>query len=138
MNKGQSKQTPKAMLTTPLCLYIIIKLRQLPHEERLLVKNEIKNTLFRYQLQILDKQNAMQGNFNDQNVNNRNSFVSQLGYQLSLPLISSHGNSFPIQQSHNLNYNNFQSPENANYAFPAQSPSYAPVSYGDEANFEHL
>ena len=32
--------------------------RQLPHRERLLAKNEIKNTLFRYQLQILDKQNT--------------------------------------------------------------------------------
>ena len=49
--------------------------RQLPHE--------IKNPLFRYQLQILDKQNTTQGNFNNQNVNNRNSFVSQLVYQLS-------------------------------------------------------
>lgn len=33
-------------------------------------------------LQILNKQNAMQGNFEDQNVNNRNSSVSQLGCQL--------------------------------------------------------
>ena len=80
-------------------------LRQLPHRERLLVKNEIKNTLFRYQLHILGKQNATLGNFNDQNVNNRNSFVSQLGYQLPLTFISSHGNSFPIQQPHNQNYN---------------------------------
>ena len=34
------------------------EIRQLPHSERLLAKNEIKNTLFRYQLQILDNQNA--------------------------------------------------------------------------------
>ena len=85
-------------------------------------------TLFRYQLQILDKQNATQGNFNDQSANNRNSFVSQLGYQLSLPFNSSHGNSFPIQQPHNQNYNNFRSPKNTHYASPAQSPFYPPVS----------
>ena len=72
------------------------ELRQLPYRERLLAKNEIKDTLFQYQLQILDKQNVTQGNFNDQNVNNRNKFVSQLGYQLPLPFNSSHGNSFPI------------------------------------------
>ena len=73
------------------------ELRQLPDRERLLAKNEIKNTQFRYQLKILDKQNATQGNFNDQNVNNRNSFVSQLGYQLPLPFNSSHGNSTTTQ-----------------------------------------
>ena len=36
------------------------ELIQLTHRERLLAKNEIKNTLFLYQLQILDKQNAIQ------------------------------------------------------------------------------
>lgn len=92
------------------------ELRQLPHRERLLAKNIVKNT---YQLQILDKQNATQGNFNDQNDSNRNNFVSQLGYQLLLPFNSSHGNSFPIQQPYNQNYNNFRSPENTHHASPA-------------------
>ena len=87
------------------------ELKKLPHRERLLAKNDIKNIVFPYQLQILDKQNATQGNFNDQNVSNRNNFVSQLGNQLSLPFKSSHGNSFPIQQSHNQNYDNSRSPE---------------------------
>ena len=36
------------------------ELRQLSHRERLLAKNEIKNTLFRYQLQIFEKQNGTQ------------------------------------------------------------------------------
>ena len=58
------------------------ELTQLTHRKRLLGKYEISNTIFQYKLQILDKQNAMQGNFEDQNVNNRNSFVSQLGSQL--------------------------------------------------------
>ena len=87
------------------------ELKKLPHRERLLAKIDIKSIIFPYQLQILDKQNATQGNFNYQNVSNRNNFVSQLGYQLSLPFKSSHGSSFPIQQSHNQNYNNFRSPE---------------------------
>ena len=87
------------------------ELKKLPHRERLLAKNDIRSIVFPYQLQILDKQNATQGNFNDQNVSNRNNFVSQLGYQLSLPFKSSHGNSFPIQQSHNQNYNKFRSSE---------------------------
>ena len=87
---------------------IIDDRRQLPYWERLLAKNEINDTLFRYQLQILDKQNATQGNFNDQNVNNRNSFVSQLKYQLPLPINSSHGNSFPIQQPQKQNYSNLK------------------------------
>ena len=72
------------------------ELRQLPHKERFWIP--------RLWMQILDKQNATEGNFNDQNVNNRNSFVSQLGYQLPLPFNSSHGDSFPIQQPHNQNY----------------------------------
>ena len=77
------------------------ELRQLSHRERLLAKNEIKNTLFRYQLQIFEKQNGTQGNINDQNVKNRATFVSQQEYQLPLPFNSSRGNSFPIHQSHN-------------------------------------
>ena len=91
-------------------------LRQLRYRERLLAKNEIKKyTIY-----------ATQGNFKNQNFNNRNSFVSLLGYQLPLPFNSLHGNSFPIQQPHNQNYNSFQSSENTHYASPAQSPSYPP------------
>ena len=90
--------------------------RQLPHE--------IKNPLFRCQLQLLDKQNTTQGNFNNQNVNNRNSFFFSASVSIVLPFNSSHGNSFPIQQPHNQNYNSFRSPENTHYVYQVQSPSY--------------
>ena len=42
------------------------ELRQLPQRERLMAKNEIKTTLFRYQMQVLDKQKN-NDNLNDQN-----------------------------------------------------------------------
>lgn len=98
-------------------------LRQLPHRQRLLAKNEIKNTLFRYQMEILDKSN---NNFNDQSAN-------RYQYQLPTPFSSSHGNSFPIQQPQNQNHTNVRSPEN-HFLSPVQSPSYPPVHYGNETN----
>lgn len=60
-------------------------------------------------------------------VNNRNSFVSQLGHQLPLPFNFSHGNSFPIQQSHNQNYNNFRSLPSS--IFGKQSNSWTFTEY---------
>ena len=53
------------------------ELPELPHRERLLAKNEIKNILFRYQMQVLEKES---NSSNNNNANNPFSLLQQ-GHQ---------------------------------------------------------
>ena len=66
------------------------KLRELPYRERLMAKHEIENTLFKYQMQALEKENA--------NTMRVNSTVN-MGHNLPLLQFSMTGP--PLQVHHN-------------------------------------
>ena len=103
------------------------ELRALPYRERLLAKNEIKNTLFRYQIQVLERGNNRQ---TEDNALRNQDF--QQGYQFPVVSEIAQGNSFPNQSPY------FRSPESTQYRTPAQSPSYPPVSYTSGMSYENL
>ena len=113
------------------------ELPELPHRERLLAKNEIKNILFRYQMQVLEKQS------NSNNNNNENNLFSllQQGHQMvHLPgaFDKTRVNMLQNQQHQNLFNNTYKSPESIMFSWPAPSPSFPPVSYGTELEYAQL
>ena len=113
------------------------ELPELPHRERLLAKNEIKNILFRYQMQVLEKQSNSN---NNNNANNLFSLLQQGHQMVHLPgaFDTTRVNMLQNQQQQNLFNNNYKSPESTMFSWPAPSPSFPPVSYGTELEYAQL
>ena len=111
------------------------ELQELPHRERLLAKNEIKAILFRYQMQVLEKESN-----NNNNANNPFSFFQQGHQMLNLPeaFDATRVNMLQNQQQQNLFNNTYNSPESTMFSSPAPSPSFPPVSYRKELENEQL
>ena len=104
------------------------KLRELPHRERLLAKNEIKDILFRYQMQVLEKESNSN---NNNNANNPFSLLQQ-GHQmvhLAGAFNTTHVNMLLNHQQQNLFNNTYKSPESTMFSSPAPSPLFPPVLY---------
>ena len=113
------------------------EIQELPHRERLLAKNEIKTILFRYQMQVLEKESNSN---NSNNANNPFSFLQQGHQMLNLPgaFSATRVNMLQNQQQQNLFKNTYKSPESTMFSSPAPSPSFPPVSYGKELENEQL
>ena len=123
------------------------KLRELPYRERLMAKPEIENTLFNYQMQVLEKENA-----NTMRVNS----AENIGHNLPLLQCSMTG---PLPQVHHNNHQqnvteNIQVNQSNNHFIrnhtnrplsptfsttPMPSPSYLfNVPQDGEGNYENL
>ena len=107
------------------------ELRDLPHRERLLAKNEIKNILFRYQMQDLETESNSN---NNNNANNLFSLLQQGHQMVHLPgaFDTTRVNILQNQQQQNLFNNTYKSPESTMFSSPAPSPSFPPASYGKD------
>ena len=113
------------------------ELRTLPNRERLLAKDEIKNTLFRYQMQALEKESNSN---NNNNGNNPFSLLQQGHQMVHLPgaFDTTRVNMLQNQQQQNVFNNTYKSPESTMFFSPAPSPSFPPVSRGKELEYEQL
>jgi len=108
-------------------------LRQLPQLERLMAKNEIKNTLFKYQMMVLQNQNQ---NMNprqpsmQRQMQPRQNILRSPGngqYSNSAPLATNFGNPEDVTFSNtnsNVQQNDFQSPERGNFSFNGSTPTH--------------
>ena len=125
------------------------ELRELPKMERFLAKNEIRNVLFRYQMQVI-QQTTTTNNDNHNNINlNPQHFHITSNYQRSTEARQATQSSNPIQQpaprqpqlqqqqlQNQQEY--FQIPENQHQS-PMQSPSYNPQNFnnGNDMNMNY-
>ena len=101
------------------------KLRELPYRERLMAKHEIENTLYKFQMQALEKENVytMQAS----SANNMGHNFPLLQFPMTVPSPQIHHNS---RQQNNFTGNN-QANQPLSPSFPTApmpSPSYPPFN----------
>lgn len=96
------------------------KLRDLPNRERLLAKHEIENTLFKYQMQALDKENV-----NNTVLFNNNRVNHATLQQLSTGVPDATTQFYQYQQQNNLGNQHIQACQPLNLVNQPMSPSYS-------------